>query len=228
MDSKVIYCMSCGAALNVEMNRSMVYCMYCGAKNIIQSQEMHATFQVGGTSVQAHTDLESLLGSAQYAFSIGQYDRANEMLMNLVMSGLNDWRIYLLKGRIDLMLDTNAQLFEDVRILRQMEPMQKNGEVTRAIAELMQCRGINGVSVLHNAAFHEDLELVKFCVERGADVNLVAGMNRVTPISIMFVPISASMCKLDGTPFVRSREKVKAIRRYLMQHGARDSFRFGF
>lgn len=228
MESKVIYCMSCGAALNVEMNRSMIFCMYCGAKNVISGQEMHTNFNIGGASVQARTDMESLLNSAEYAYRIGQYDRANETLMNLVMSGMNDWRIYLLKGKIDLMLDTNAQLFDDVRMLRQMEPMQKNGEVTRAIAELMQCRGVNGVSVLHNAAFHEDMEMVRFCVERGADVNLIAGMNRVTPVSIMFVPISASLSKLDGTPFIRDKEKVRQIRRYLMQHGARDQFRFGY
>ena len=228
MDSKVIYCMSCGSPLNVEINRNMIFCMYCGAKNIISGQEMHTNFHVGGTTVQAQTNLESLLNSAEYAYRIGQYDRANETLMNLVMSGLNDYRIYLLKGKIDLMLDTNAQLFEDVRMLRKMEGMQRGNEVTLAIAELMQCRGINGVSVLHNAAFHEDMELVKFCVERGADVNLVAGMNRVTPVSIMFVPISASLSKLDGTPFVRNKEKVRQIRRYLMQHGARDQFRFGY
>lgn len=228
MESKVIYCMSCGSPLNVEINRSMIFCMYCGAKNIIQGQEMRTEMKIGNTRVQAQTDLESLLQSAEYAYSIKQYDRANETLMNLVMSGLNDYRIYLLKGKIDLMLDTNAQLFEDVRMLKRMEATQQGNEVTLAITELMQCRGINGVSVLHNAAFHEDFEMVQFCVERGADVNLVAGMNRVTPISIMFVPISASLSKLDGTPFVRSKEKVKQIRRYLMQHGARDQFRFGY
>lgn len=228
MESKVIYCMSCGSPLNVELNRNMIFCMYCGAKNIIQGMEMRTDMKIGNTHVQAQTSLESLLNSAEYAYSIKQYDRANEILMNLVMSGLNDCRIYLLKGKIDLMLDTNAQLFEDVRMLQRMEATQRDGEVTRAIAELMQCRGVNGVSVLHNAAFHEDLELVKFCVERGADVNLVAGMNRVTPISIMFVPISATLSKLDGTPFVRSHSKVKEIRRYLMAHGARDQFRLGY
>ena len=228
MESKVIYCMSCGSPLNVELNRNMIFCMYCGAKNIIQGMEMRTEMKIGNTSVHAQTNLESMLNSAEYAYSIQQYDRANEMLMNLVMSGLNDYRIYLLKGKIDLMLDTNAQLFEDVRMLRRLESTQRDGEVTRAIAELMQCRGINGVSVLHNAAFHEDMDLVQFCVERGADVNLVAGMNRVTPISIMFVPVSASLSKLDGTPFVRSHEKVKMIRRYLMQHGARDKIRLGY
>ena len=35
MENKVLYCKSCGAALNVELNRPFIYCIYCGTKNII-------------------------------------------------------------------------------------------------------------------------------------------------------------------------------------------------
>ena len=69
---------------------------------------------------------------------------------------------------------------------------------------------------------------VVYCVEHGSDVNCIAGVNRVTPISIMFVPISSKLTGLDGTPFVHHKAAVKEIRRYLMSCGARDSFRFGY
>ena len=85
-----------------------------------------------------------------------------------------------------------------------------------------------GVIALHNASFHELMDMVVYCVEHNSDVNCVAGINRVTPISIRFVPVSPSLCKLDGTPFIRNKQKVKEIRRYLMSMGARDSFRFGY
>ena len=70
--------------------------------------------------------------------------------------------------------------------------------------------------------------MVVYCVEHGSDVNCIAGVNRVTPISIMFVPISSKLTGLDGTPFVHHKAAVKEIRRYLMSCGAMDSFRFGY
>lgn len=229
MENKVLYCKSCGAALNVELNRPFIYCIYCGTKNIIEDQQMRTDITMGNVRVKAQTSLESMLASAQYAFQAEQYDKANEILMAVVMSGVADHRVYLLKARIDLMMDKNGQLFEDIRALQRLEARQSaRGEVTAAVLKLMQCRGKNGVSALHNATFHEDMEMVKYCVEHGADVNLVAGMNRVTPISIMFVPVSAKLSRLDGTPFVRNKQKVKEIRRYLMQHGAHDVYRMGF
>lgn len=229
MENKVLYCKSCGAALNVELNRPFIYCIYCGTKNIIEDQQMRTDITMGNVRVKAQTSLESMLASAQYAFQAEQYDKANEILMAVVMSGVADYRVYLLKARIDLKLDKNRQLFEDIRALRRMEARQSaKGEVTAAVRALMQSRGKAGVNPLHIATFHEDMEMVQYCVERGADVNLVAGMNRVTPISIMFVPVSAKLSGLDGTPFVRHKQKVKEIRHYLMQHGAHDIFRMGY
>ena len=70
--------------------------------------------------------------------------------------------------------------------------------------------------------------MVVYCVEHGSDVNCIAGVNRVTPISIMFVPISNKLTGLGGTPFVHHKAAVKEIRRYLMSCGAKDSFRFGY
>ena len=229
MENRVLYCMSCGAALNVELNRPFVYCTYCGAKNIIQGQEMQTDIKMGNMRVKGQTSLESMLASAQFAFQAEQYEKANEILMAVVMSGVADHNVYLLKARIDLMMDKNGQLFEDIRALQRLEARQSaRGEVTAAVRKLMQCRGKNGVSALHNATYHEDMEMVQYCVEHGADVNLVAGMRRVTPISIMFVPVSANVARLDGTPFVRNKQRVRQIRRYLMQHGAHDVFRIGY
>lgn len=92
----------------------------------------------------------------------------------------------------------------------------------------MHYRGKNGVTALHISTFHEQMDMVVYCVEHGSDVNCIAGVNRVTPISIMFVPISSKLTGLDGTPFVHHKAAVKEIRRYLMSCGARDSFRFGY
>ena len=88
MDNKVLYCMSCGAALNVELNRPFVYCMYCGAKNIIESQQMRTDITVGNVRVKAQTSLESMLASAQYAFQAEQYDKANEILKEITEGGI--------------------------------------------------------------------------------------------------------------------------------------------
>ena len=101
-------------------------------------------------------------------------------------------------------------------------------EVTKAVCQLMKCRGMNGVTVLHNATFHELMDIVVYCVEHGSDVNCIAGMNRVSPISIMFVPVSKNLSRLDGTPFIRNKAAVKQIRQYLLSKGARDQFRFGY
>ena len=129
---------------------------------------------------------------------------------------------------IALRLDHNRVLFECMDKLMALESVQQGREVTDAICRLMNYRGINGVSVLHNATFHELYNIVVYCVEHGADVNMVAGMNQVTPISIMFVPVSRSLSRLDGTPFIRNKAAVKQIRRYLMDHGAYDNFRLGY
>lgn len=228
-EGKVIYCQSCGAALNVEINRAYIFCQFCGTKNVIASEQMNTDINISGIHIKAKTEIEHIISSAEYAVSIGQYDKANEMLVAAIMSGNEDYRIYITKSKIDLQQDNNRSLFESLRKLQALEQRQGPGrEVTKAVCELMHYRGMNGVTALHNAAFHELMDMTVYCVEHGSDVNCIAGMNRVTPISIMFVPISNKLSRLDGTPFVRNKAAVKEIRRYLMSCGARDSYRFGY
>ena len=228
-NAQVIRCSSCGAALNVDINRAFVFCGYCGCKNFIQDQQMTAKMNIGGVQINAKTDVESMLSSAEYAIGIKQYAKANELLLSAIMSGNNDYRVYISKAKIDLLTDDNNSLFQAMNRLIELEKQQSpDGEVTAAIRQLMQYRGKNGVTVLHNATFHELYDMVVYCVQHGSDVNCVAGMNRVTPISIMFVPVSSSLSKLDGTPFIRNKYEVKRIRDYLMACGARDQFRWGY
>ncbi len=228
-EARVLYCQSCGAMLNVEANRAYIFCQYCGAKNVIASEQMKTNINIGGIQITAKTEIENIIASAEYAVSIGQYSKANEMLVAAIMSGYDDYRIYITKAKIDLQLDHNRSLFESLRKLQQLEQRQSgNQAVTEAILELMHYRGKNGVTALHISTFHEQMDMVVYCVEYGSDVNCIAGVNRVTPISIMFVPISSKLTGLDGTPFVHHKAAVKEIRRYLMSCGAKDSFRFGY
>lgn len=228
-EARVLYCQSCGAMLNVEANRAYIFCQYCGAKNVIASEQMKTNINIGGIQITAKTEIENIIVSAEYAVSIGQYSKANEMLVAAIMSGYDDYRIYITKAKIDLQLDHNRSLFESLRKLQQLEQRQGgNQAVTTAIRELMHYRGKNGVTALHISTFHEQMDMVVYCVEHGSDVNCIAGVNCVTPISIMFVPISSNLTGLDGTPFVHHKAAVKEIRRYLMSCGARDSFRFGY
>ena len=157
---------------------------------------------------------------------MGQYSKANKCWFAAIMSGYDDYRIYITKAKIDLQLDHNRSLFESLRIREQRQ--NGNQAVTAAIREFMHYRGKNGVTALHISTFHEQMDMVVYCVEHGSDVNCIAGTNRVTPISIMFVPISSKLTGLDGTPFVHHKAAVKEIRRYLMSCGAKNSFRFGY
>ena len=228
-ETKIYYCMSCGGALNVDINRSFVFCQFCGCKNEISSHEMQTNINIGGINIHGKTDLESMLSSAQYAISIKQYDKANEMLMAAILSGTNDHRIYILKSKIDLLTDDNKSLFESLYKLRELENAHGDtSEISKDICELMKFRGMNGVTALHIATFHELYDMVVYCVEHNSDVNCIAGMNRVTPISIMFVNVSQSLQKIDGTPFIRDKNMVKTIRKYLLSKGAIDKFRLGY
>lgn len=227
--SKVYHCMSCGAPLQTIMNKSFVFCQFCGCKNEISGQEMQTNINVGNINIKAKTDTESMLSSAEFAVSLGQYDKANEMLLAAIMSGVDDYRIYILKAKIDLLTDNNKSFFDTVRKLQHLEAVQSsNREVTIAICQLMQFRGMNGVIALHIATYHELMDMVIYFTEHGSDINCVAGMRKVTPISIMFVETSSSMSGLDGTPFVRNKQRVAEIRRYLMSKGARDIYRHGY
>ena len=227
--STTIYCNNCGAPLDVEMNREFIFCQYCGSKNIIHTEGMKTNINIGDIDVKAKTDFESMISSVFYAIEIKDYKKAEDLTLAAIMSGCNKYLIYIAKAMIDLQKDDNAALFADMAKLRAFEQQDSNNrELSDAISKLMHYRGCNGVTVLHNATFHELMEWVTYCVEHGSDVNLHAGMNNVTPISIMFVPVSKSSSRLDGTPFIRNKAKVKEIRRYLMDHGASDRFRLGY
>ena len=229
MEKTVIYCESCGAPLDVEMNRAFIFCQFCGTKNVIRSQQMEASINMSGVNISARTDIESLINAAEYAVAIGNYDKADEILGSVIMTGCNDFRVYIVKGKIDIQRGDDKSLFRTIAILRRMETKQSPArEVTNGVRYLMGYRGMNGIIALHSAAYHEQMDLVAYCVEHGADVNCMAGMNMVTPISIMFVPVDRDQSGIDGTPFVRHPERVKQIRDYLMAHGARDQKRRGY
>lgn len=80
-EARVLYCQSCGAMLNVDANRAYIFCQYCGAKNVIASEQMKANINIGGIQITAKTEIENIIASAEYAVSIGQYSKANEMLV---------------------------------------------------------------------------------------------------------------------------------------------------
>lgn len=223
-EAKILHCSGCGEALDVGINQSFVFCKYCGAKNIIDSQQMKSNVSFGNINISANVGTDNLIQTAEYAISVGDLQKASELLMSAVMSGNSDYRVYIYKAQIELQMDDNKSLFESLERLEQLEKTAGSEEMSAAIKKLMAYRGANGVTVLHNAAFHERLDLVKFCVEHGADVNCHAGMNNVTPLTIMYVPIDpTTQSKLDGTPFVRNKEAVKQIREYLIANGAIDS-----
>ena len=98
--------------------------------------------------------------------------------------------------------------------------MNSDGSITRAICELMRYRGLNGITLLHLAAYQVMFDQVVYCVEHQADVNSIAGSNQVTPISIMFRP--------ENVRVQTNRPGIKAIRDYLMSRGAWDIKRRGF
>lgn len=226
---KEINCNNCGASLDTGMNKAHVFCQFCGTKIIIESEQMQTSIQIDGSiNLNAKTNMESIIASADYVISMKQYQRGNEILLSAIFSGCSDYRVFIRKAMIDLNTDENCSLFESLENLALLEKKQEKGEVSEAICGLMKYRGCNGVIALHNATFHERFDMVKFCVEHGADVNSIAGMNCVSPISIMFVPISSSLSKIDGTPFKRNKAVVKQIRNYLLAHGAKDKFRFGY
>lgn len=225
---KIISCNNCGASLHAEINREFIFCSYCGSKNIIESEGMKTNISIEGINIAAKTDLDSILASVKYAISIKKYDKANEMLMAAILSGGNDYRVYICKAMIDLQTDDNNSLFHSLETLRTMESAQVTGEITEAINEFMQYRGCAGLIALHVATFHERFDLVEFCVTHKSDVNCIARTDCVSPVSIMFVPIPPGSTKLDDTPFVRNKTEVKRIRQYLMQHGAKDKRRLGY
>lgn len=223
-EAKILHCSGCGEALDININQSFVFCKYCGAKNIIDSQQMKSNVNFGNINISANVGTDNLIQTAEYAISVGDLQKASELLMSAVMSGNSDYRIYIHKAQIDLLMDNNKALFESLEKLEQIEKTSGSEEVRMAIKKLMAYRGANGVIALHNATFHERFDMVRFCVEHGADVNCHAGMNNVTPLTIMYVPIDPTTNnKLDGTPFIRNWAAVRQIREYLIANRAIDS-----
>lgn len=223
-EAKILQCCGCGETLDVNMNQSFVFCKYCGAKNIIDSQQMKSNVNIGNINISANVGTDNLIQTAEYAISVGDLKQAKDLLMTAVMSGNANYRVYICKAQIELLLDDDKSLFQSLEKLIELEREGNSPELSAGIQKLMSYRGVNGVTALHSASYQERFDLVKFCVEHGADVNCRAGMNDVTPLTIMYVPIDSTQCsKYDGTPFVRNKEEVKQIREYLIGHGAIDS-----
>ena len=92
--AKIIRCSACNSALDVEMNRAYIFCKYCGCKNIIEDEQIKTNINVQGVTFSAKTDTDSIISSAQYAITMKQYDKANELIMASILSGTDDYRIY--------------------------------------------------------------------------------------------------------------------------------------
>lgn len=77
-------------------------------------------------------------------------------------------------------------------------------------------QGYSGITALHCATYHERLDLTKYCTEHGADVNLKVGFRALTPIDMMFISVAKNAIGLDGTHFIRTKSRIKGIRKYLI------------
>ena len=215
-------CGGCGAPLPININQQIIYCQHCGTANQIPQQAMNTTINYSGVQINAQTDTESILRSAEYLITCNQHEKAKDTLFTAIMSGADDYRIYLLKVKLDMWADEDMITFTDLDKLKTYEASNQNsdGTITRAICELMHYRGMNGITLLHLAAYQVMFDQVVYCVDHQSDVNSIAGSNQVTPISIMFRPENARL--------QNNKAGVKAIRDYLMAHGARDFKRRGF
>ena len=67
-----------------------------------------------------------------------EVSKANEMLVAAIMSGYDDYRIYITKAKIDLQLDHNRSLFESLRKLQQLEQRQNGNQAQRR--QQQKCR----------------------------------------------------------------------------------------
>jgi len=219
-----IYCSSCGAILDFEINREYIFCKYCGSKNRLEHEAMRTNINVGNINITAKTDLDNLVSYTKYLIGTQQYGKADEVLSAIMLSGCDDYRVYICKTMIDLNTGNDRSLFYAMEKLKSLVYTQHDNEITHAIEELMAYKGYEGITVLHVATFNEKYDIVKFCVEHGSDVNAICWAAEVTPISIMFMPLPEDFQKIDGTTF-RDKNTVKIIRNYLMNHGATDKWR---
>jgi hypothetical protein len=242
-----IYCSACGAALDAEINREHIFCKYCGSKNRLEHEAIRTNINVGNINITTKTDLNNLISSAKYFAGIRQFDKANEVLTAVIISGCEDYRVYICKARIDLQTNDTHSLLYSIEKLKTLEVMQQSSEITQAIRELVAYKEPKGFTALHIVSLFQRYDLVVFCVEHGSDVNAVAKYGwcvscsvatpcakhgeidvghttegSVTPINIMFT--SAIKPKFNAK-FNENKEQVNTIRKYLMQQGAKDRFR---
>jgi hypothetical protein len=244
-------CSACGAGLDAEINREYIFCKYCGAKNRIDTETMRANINLGNINITAKTDLDSLISYVKYLIGVKQFDKANEIFTAAIISYCEDYRTYICKIMVDLHTNDINSMSYSIEKLRVLESTQQGNEVTQAIKELMAYHGMNGITVLHIACFHGKYELVIFCVEHGSDVNAIANfgsismsklftevdirfiedakkMDKVTPITIMLLPANLMFPNLNRALFIENKNTIKTIRRYLMQHGAKDRPRMSY
>jgi len=240
-----IYCTSCGAVLDSEINREYIFCKYCGSKNRLEHEAMRTNINVGNINIAAKTDLNNLLSSAKYFAGIRQFDKANEVITAAIISGYEDYRMYICKAMIDLQTNNAHSLLYAIEKLKTLETTQQNNEITKAIEELAIYKEPEGFTILHIASLFQRYDLVLFCVEHGSNVNAVAkygwcedcsvatpckhgkdnmwySEKSVTPITVMF---SANTKTKFNATFNENKESVNAIRKYLMQRGAKDRLR---
>ena len=207
------------------MNSPFIFCQYCGAKNFIESQQMKAKIRFENIDISGNTEIDNIIESAEFAIQSNDYGKANDLIMAAILSGKKDYKIYICKIHLDLWTEKDKNLFSDLEMLQKIEKTDDSPELKEALKELMLYKGKNGITCLHNATFHERYDMVVFCVEHGADVNSRAGMNDLSPISIMYYPLQEGAQNLNGTPFVRDMDNVKRIRDYLVEHGAFDDYK---
>jgi ankyrin repeat protein len=238
-----IRCSACGAVLDAEINREYIFCKYCGSKNRIENEAMRTNINVGNINIVAKTDLDNLLSSAKYLTGIRQFYKANEILMAVLISGCEDYRVHTCKATIDLHTNDVPSLLYSMEKLKTLEVGQQNKEVTQAIKDLSLCRGLKGFTALHIACLFRRYDLVAFFVKHGSDVNAVAeydycahcggaapcnkhseagiGKTKVTPISILFADSYRDKFNITTN---EDKENVRTIRKYLIQHGAKDKW----
>ena len=169
-------------------------------------------------SIDTELSEDNIKEKIENAIEIGEYDLAKEMLKKIFLKGTKDYEFYILNAKLNLQLDDNAAFFKDMEKLQKLE---KNEIVTKEINKLMHYKGTGspvGITALHVAAFHFNYDLVKYCVEHGADVNIRVCAKQVTPIEMMFL----------NKQYKNNKKRIKEIRNYLMEHGAKDKFRLGY
>lgn len=206
---KVFHCQGCGEILDVNINQSYAICKYCGVKNLIKQEEEY--------------DYEKLPVVIEYNIDTENYMEADKLIKEAILLGVASSEIYISKARMELKEGRDKLLFETLSTLKNSKISDGEGKFSSHIKKLMCDRNRAGLTLLHLAAFYEEIDFVKFCVENGADVNSRGGFSDFTPLTILYVAPKAQARNLYGAPLVRDVQKVSEIRNYLLSHGAVDS-----